>query len=242
MKKWTKEKMLQEVKKYKTQKELRKNNMALKSAIERNGIRDEAYAHMDKLSRKWSNEELKEEALKYKYMDDFYKESSSAYIISRNRGIFKHITSHLDNKLKRWTDDNTKEEALKYDTRTEFARNSACAWQYAIRNDILEEICSHMQILKKGFDFNAPAILYYLKINDGQGYKIGITNREVKERFFGEMKKIEILKTWAFNKGRDAKKREQEILLKFKEYQYKGKDLLYNANSEIFSKDVLEID
>lgn len=48
-----------------------------------------------------------------------------------------------------------------------------------------------------GFDQTKPAILYYLKINGGSAYKIGITNRTVNERFnIKDLKNIEVLQTW----------------------------------------------
>ena len=34
-----------------------------------------------------------------------------------------------------------------------------------------------------GFDRNKPGTLYYLSINDGEAYKIGITNRTVQQRY-----------------------------------------------------------
>ena len=38
-----------------------------------------------------------------------------------------------------------------------------------------------------------PAILYYVSINKGEAYKIGVTNRTIKQRFYGEMSKITVI-------------------------------------------------
>ena len=95
---------------------------------------------------------------------------------------------------------------------------------------------------ESGFDKSKPAILYYLKINGGQAYKIGITNRSVNERFNNsDLQLIEIIKTWYYKIGSDAYDKEQEILKKYKEFQYSGPAILLNGNTELFDKDVLEL-
>ena len=95
---------------------------------------------------------------------------------------------------------------------------------------------------ESGFDKSKPAILYYLKVNGGQAYKIGITNRSVNERFTNsDLQLIEIIKTWYYKIGSDAYDKEQEILKKYKEFQYSGPAILLNGNTELFDKDVLEL-
>ena len=95
---------------------------------------------------------------------------------------------------------------------------------------------------ESGFDKSKSAILYYLKINGGQAYKIGITNKSVNERFTNsELQIIEIVKTWYYKIGSDAYDKEQEILKKHKEFQYSGPAILLNGNTELFNKDVLEL-
>lgn len=93
-----------------------------------------------------------------------------------------------------------------------------------------------------GFDITKPAILYYLKINGGQAYKIGITNRTVPKRFSNkELQIIEVLKIWYYKNGQEAYDKEQEILKKYSEYKYKGHNLLQKGNTELFSKSVLDL-
>lgn len=94
-----------------------------------------------------------------------------------------------------------------------------------------------------GFNKNKPALLYYLKINSGQVYKIGITNKTVNERFNNsELQLIEILSTQYYEDGARAYETEQEILKKYSNYKYNGKPILESGNTELFSKDVLELD
>jgi hypothetical protein len=94
-----------------------------------------------------------------------------------------------------------------------------------------------------GFNENKPAILYYLKVNDGVAYKIGITNNDVTKRFSKkELLSINILKVWYFDVGIDAYKKEQEILKEFNYAKYSGEPLLKNGNTELFDRDVLLLD
>ena len=96
---------------------------------------------------------------------------------------------------------------------------------------------------KTGFDPTKPAILYYLSINNGQAYKIGITNRTIEERFTNEdLSKISVVASWHFDVGEEARLREAEILNLYLTRRYKGADLLLNGNSELFDSDVLELE
>lgn len=96
---------------------------------------------------------------------------------------------------------------------------------------------------KYGFDQTKPAILYYLKITTDDGkvlYKIGITNRTVNERFrIRDLNKIEVVKQEEFAIGLDALVKETEIKRKFKQFKYKGPNILSSGNTELFTKNIL---
>ena len=98
---------------------------------------------------------------------------------------------------------------------------------------------------KYGFQPNKPAILYYLKITteDNQTlYKIGITNRTVNERFnLADLQKIEIVKQKLYDNGQDALDWETKLKRIYKEYQYKGPDILSSGNTELFTEDIIEV-
>lgn len=94
-----------------------------------------------------------------------------------------------------------------------------------------------------GFDSTKPGILYYLSINNGQAYKIGITNRTLNERFnITDLNSIKILKTWHYEDGTKCRAKETEIKRTYKEHRYEGPDLLSSGNSELFIKDILRLD
>ena len=94
-----------------------------------------------------------------------------------------------------------------------------------------------------GFQPNKPAYLYYLKVttNDGQIlYKLGITNRTVNERFnLTDLAKIEIVKQKLYENGQDALDWETKLKRQFKEYQYKGPNILSSGNTELFTEDII---
>ena len=87
--------------------------------------------------------------------------------------------------------------------------------------------------------------LYYLKVNDGEAYKIGITIKPdilIGRYSPQDRDRLEVLFTKNFPTGKEAYLEEQRILTEFKEYKYKGIPLLETGNSELFVKDVLLLD
>lgn len=96
-----------------------------------------------------------------------------------------------------------------------------------------------------GFKPYLPGILYYLRVeHEGfTAYKIGITNRSVVNRYRStDRKKITVIKEWNYANGKDARAAETKILQDFKVYQWVGVDLLRNGNTELFDRDILELD
>jgi len=98
-----------------------------------------------------------------------------------------------------------------------------------------------------GFDQTKPGLLYYIALTTDDGdtrYKIGITNLSIKRRFPTiDRARIRIVKTWQFEVGCDAAKREAEILRQFPRDRYYGTDILVGAgNTELFTHDVLGLD
>jgi hypothetical protein len=94
---------------------------------------------------------------------------------------------------------------------------------------------------KTGFDPKAPARLYYVKFfgEFGNLWKIGITNRTIKERFVHEPTPYIVLLDIPFALGKQARRHEKRILAEYKNYLVKDKKLLISGNTECFTKDVL---
>lgn len=102
--------------------------------------------------------------------------------------------------------------------------------------------CSNCR--KGGFNSRLPGYLYYLRVTDGVDvyWKIGITNIGVKGRFKGsDREKISVLYCHLFENGKDACTAESNILSMFKEYRAVGVNILSVGNTEVFTKDVLQM-
>jgi Zn finger protein HypA/HybF involved in hydrogenase expression len=89
---------------------------------------------------------------------------------------------------------------------------------------------------------NKPSHLYYISINNGEYYKIGVTADTLKERFKGYDLDYKVLLYEEYIRPQDARFKEQQILEKFDEFRYKEKVLKYGGDSELFTKDVLGLD
>lgn len=96
---------------------------------------------------------------------------------------------------------------------------------------------------KQGFKVHEPGYLYYLSINNGQAYKIGVTNRSVHKRYTAkDRSNITVLREWYYENGQECLDKETEILNQFKTSKYTGEPLLNNGNTELFNVDILQLD
>lgn len=94
-------------------------------------------------------------------------------------------------------------------------------------------------------DFSRPMYLYYVRINtEPPIYKLGITQRNVRERFKKDpISLVTELKTWRFKVGMDAYNEEHRLLAKYKEFAYNGvKFLKSEGHTEMFTEDILGLD
>lgn len=105
--------------------------------------------------------------------------------------------------------------------------------------------CGCSECAHYGINYTLPAILYYLKFEPNQGqiyYKIGITNKTTKERFFQcELEKMEVIFELPYKTAKEAHEIEKLIKRRFKKYQYKGPKLLHRGSTELFIEDILEL-
>lgn len=93
-----------------------------------------------------------------------------------------------------------------------------------------------------GFNPEIPATLYYLSINDGMFFKIGITNRSVQERFSShDLSNVTVLKEWHYEKGKTAFQKEQELFKLFESYRITSKEVISSGYTELFTTDILKL-
>ena len=129
-------------------------------------------------------------------------------------------------------------------TKTEFACSDGHSWDATSGHVMNGKGCP--DCANYGFDPSSPAIMYYLRVtphNADALYKIGITNRTVEDRFRNnDLDKIDVVRTWGFDTGSDARDCETNILAKYGDCKYAGDNVLDSGNTELFTRDVMGLD
>jgi hypothetical protein len=94
-----------------------------------------------------------------------------------------------------------------------------------------------------GYKSSRPGMIYYLRFDlpSGPIWKIGITNKRLKQRFSGEKLPYTVVWSQHCEDGKVPPKLEKKILKKYKAHQYKG-FALHSGNTECFTIDVLGYD
>jgi len=98
--------------------------------------------------------------------------------------------------------------------------------------------CANLKRFQKYYD--RPTILYFVYFTESDLYKIGITSKTLEERFISEPV-FKILFTKQFPDGETAYNEEQYIIRKYSSYKYIGKPILNSGNSELFTRNILNI-
>ena len=99
-----------------------------------------------------------------------------------------------------------------------------------------------------GFDQNKSGYYYYIRFdnpNYNSLYKVGVTNKTISAR----IRTMRIQKYWIpvilqqiyFKNGADALALETSHKQIFKEFKYNGEPIMVNGNSELFTKNILEV-
>ena len=115
---WTKEKALEESKKYNTIKEFSEKNNGAYSFLLKNGLQKEMRKNKTLLQRdEWTLEEAQQEALKYDTKKTFREGSCGCYGVCQKRGWIDVVCSHMRNlneERKIYNERNVKEVVQKY--------------------------------------------------------------------------------------------------------------------------------
>ncbi|MBW4460540.1 MAG: hypothetical protein KME47_09905 [Nodosilinea sp. WJT8-NPBG4] len=91
----------------------------------------------------------------------------------------------------------------------------------------------------------APASVYYVRFDTKLGpmYKIGITShKNAEDRFYRENIPFRVLSESRYMSREFALLEERSILNKYEKFRYKGEPLLLSGSTELFTKDVLNLD
>lgn len=228
-----------------------KLHVQMQAFAQRNGWMDDVWAITGaprQMRRVHTVETILADAAKCENSVDMAKRFSSAYQTGCKLGILPAMIAMMSGENRpTWDLESAREVAAQYEFRSVFQREAKGPYLWAVKRGHLDEICAHMDYMAMGFKMDIPAILYYLRVDSvvaGTLYKIGITNHDIETRFRAEdLAMITVVKTWAFDLGRAAKDRENEIKTGHAEFAYTGENILIsNGNTELFTKDILELD
>lgn len=246
---WTNEMLFAEALKYKTRASFQNGSKTAYTRSLDRGLIDEVCSHMViqiKPNGYWNKDTILEEALKYRTRIEFAKKSKGASTIAHKLGIIDIVCSHMDHirhKNNFWTIAKLTEVASKYDDVRDFKASEPNAYDACKNKNLLSEVCVHMKRGSRGFNKQRSATLYYLSIQNGTAYKIGVTNTTIQKRFSSqELSTIRILKETHYEHGDDAYATEQFILKEFSYAKYTGDKLLISGNTELFNSDILGLD
>lgn len=134
---WTKERTLEESRKYTTRAEFLKNAKGAYSAAKKHGWMEDMTWLATCHHARWTLESAKEEAAKYKTLHDFIKGSPGAYQASLKNGWLNEMP-WLENNRRTWNKTEVIEESRKYKSRSEFARSNTGAYLYAKKHGMLD--------------------------------------------------------------------------------------------------------
>ena len=141
---WTKEKVFEEARNYKTKKEFFIGCGSAYNVARKNGWFSEMTWFEDgyKKDRKWSNEKLFKEARKYQTITEFSKKNYGAYHNALKKGLIDKMDwfkkQHKPNGY--WTKERVFKKAKEYQTRCEFYKGCPRAYTIALKNGWLDEM------------------------------------------------------------------------------------------------------
>ena len=182
---WTKEKIMQDAKKYKHRVSWGEKSGGAYAAAQRMGVLKLSTKHMTrpiventwnkglKRPNKWSDQQLKKSASKYTSLYEWRKKEGSAYVTASQRKLLDDVTGHMT-KLKRyrfWSKQRVLESALKYENKVSWLNNDSTAYSMAHVRGWLKEATKHMVALGSHY----YRCIYSLEIIGQKKIYIGLT-------------------------------------------------------------------
>ena len=199
---------------------------------------DDVCSHMKVMVKKRTHKSIKEDAKKYITRKEFETKDPNGYAYCRRHNILDEVCEHMDYQHIYYTEEMIINKAMQYKLLKDFYTENVNMYDAAKRMKLTNKIKTILKVSKGGFDYQKKGILYYISVNDGQAFKIGITNYNVQKRFKNEFYKITVIFEKEYENGYDAADAELKILRRFKKHKYKGNNLLESGNTELFNIDI----
>ena len=216
----------------------KKSNLYFSAKKRGQAYLDDVCSHMKVLVKKRTHKSIKEDAQKYTTRREFETKDPNGYAYCRRHNILDEVCEHMERQHIVHSEKNIIEVAMKYKLLKDFRIENPKIYDAAKRMKLTSKIKTILKVSKGGFDYQKKGILYYISVNDGQAFKIGITNYNVQKRFKNEFYKITVIFEKEYENGYDAADAELKILRRFKKHKYKGNNLLESGNTELFNIDI----
>jgi hypothetical protein len=182
---WTKERILEEGKKYKTKSEFHKSSNTAYNYARINGYLDEMDFENGYIKR--TNEQIKEEGKKYNSRNEFRISCPSLYRTALTSGLIDIIFPIQEkgekkvSKSLKWNEEKIRRAAEKYEYRMDFCKKNHKAYTAAIKRGMIDE-------------------LFEDKPNHGYNPRTRMENRQCGRKLYWTKKRI-------FKEGRKYKTR-----------------------------------
>jgi len=142
----------------------------------------------------------------YKTVSIFRSKNSRLYDLIKTANELDFLRQKISNRqYEKHSYNGCEKEAIKYSTRSEWRKYSESTYRKAEREDWLPLLCKHMNNSLKGYDKQKTGILYILEVTSLLGckwYKVGITNRSIKDRYTSKERKfIKVIKEDTYHIG-----------------------------------------
>lgn len=144
IRKWTKEAILKEAKKYKRSSIWEKKSQSSYVTAVARGWLPEATSHMNKRIT-WTAQKAKDKAKQYRYRCELKDASSSAYNFLRKHGMLNSLFPKKPSKPLKWTFEKVKKIALRFSHKSEWSKKHRRSYDIAHRNGWIDKLSGHMK-------------------------------------------------------------------------------------------------
>ena len=139
--KWFKENVIQESKKYFSKASFKRNcNGAYKYALKHKLLEEMVWLKRSKPhNKKWDKESVIEESKKYQTKAEFRKKSNGAYDYAKKHKILEEMVWFIPQRRK-WDEESVIEESKKYNTRSELQKKNPSAYGFAYKHNLINKL------------------------------------------------------------------------------------------------------
>ena len=171
VRKYTKEIVIDIVKKYTNFTDFRKNEKGAYLAVLKNDWKD-LLGHLErKIIVNNANKDLINIAKKYKTKKEFKNDSPSEYGFAQRKGLINGITEHMVSGRFKWTKEKVLEIAEKYDNLTEFRKENKNAHDAAHKHGWFTDVTKHMK-KRRVWDYDSVKQVA-IKYQNREAFRLG---------------------------------------------------------------------